>query len=88
MNIKGTYWDWPHKEPVRKTVRETIGFLPSLEAGESSKIKWHYARKHDPRHILWMQHTPTGKSAFSNKVYYPQKENGQKSEDTNHHIDE
>jgi DNA (cytosine-5)-methyltransferase 1 len=77
MFKNGTSWPWPATE--RKiNVREAIGHLPSLESGESSNIKWHFARKHDPRHILWMKHTPTGKSAFENEVYFPKKENGEK----------
>ena len=50
--------------------------MPSLESGEKSDIKWHFARKHDKNNILWMKHTPTGHSAFSNEVYYPQKKDG------------
>lgn len=57
-------------------MREAIGYLPSLEAGEKSDIKWHFARKHDERHILWMKHTASGTSAFSNPVYYPKKKDG------------
>lgn len=73
---KGTSWPWPAPVQHKVTVREAIGALPSLESGEHSAIRWHYARKHDPRHVLWMKHTPTGMSAFSNPVHYPQKEDG------------
>lgn len=69
-------WPWPTKVDHKMTVREAIGDLPSLEAGEASDIPWHYARPHDPRHVLWMKHTPTGKSAFSNPQYYPQRLDG------------
>lgn len=69
-------WPWPQPVEKKTTVRDVIGDLPSLEAGEKSEIKWHFARPHDPRHVLWMKHTPTGKSAFSNEVYYPQKKDG------------
>ncbi len=75
MNRKGKRWSWPLKKD-KITVRDTIGHLPSLEAGEHSEIKWHFARKHSKDNILWMKHTPTGKSAFSNPVYYPQKKDG------------
>lgn len=77
MNRRGTVWDWPQKKQ-KITVEEAIGHLPSLEAGENSNIKWHFARKHSKENILWMKHTPTGKSAFSNPVYYPQKKDGTK----------
>lgn len=73
---KDEKWPWPAKIENKITVEDAIGYLPTLESGECSEIKWHFARKHDPRHILWMKHTPTGKSAFSNPVYYPQKKDG------------
>ena len=73
---KNKKWPWPQPVEKKVTVRDAIGDLPSLEAGEKSKIKWHYARQHDPRHILWMKHTPTGCSAFFNETYYPQKKDG------------
>lgn len=76
MNPKGTVWNWPMPIDHKVTVMDAIGHLPSLEAGEDSGIKWHYARPHSPSNILWMKHTPTGCSAFSNPVYYPKKEDG------------
>lgn len=65
-------------DPIKQkliTVRDVIGNLPTLEAGEKSNISFHYAPKHNANHILWMKHTPTGKTAFENKVHYPQKDN-------------
>lgn len=78
MYPKGTCWEWPEVVKKKATVREAIGNLPSLESGEYSEIKWHFARKHDKRHIIWMKHTPTGTSAFANTIYYPQKIDGTK----------
>lgn len=72
---KGLSWSWP-KIQKKVSVRDTIGHLPSIEAGEISNIRWHFGRKHDERHVLWMKHTPTGKSAFENEVYYPRKKDG------------
>ena len=76
MNKKGYPWNWPEKVEKKTTVREAIGHLPSLESGEKSDIKWHFARKHDENNVLWMKHTPTGCSAFRNEKYYPQKKDG------------
>lgn len=77
MYKKNLKWEWP--DIVQKvTVEESIGHLPSLEAGQSSSLPWHFARKHSQDHVLWMRHTPTGQSAFQNKKYYPQKKNGEK----------
>ena len=75
MNKIGTSWKWSEKKE-KVTVEQAIGHLPSLEAGERSNIKWHFARSHSKSNILWMKHTPTGKSAFSNPVYFPQKKDG------------
>ena len=74
---KGNTWSLPKKEKII-TVREAIGDLPSLEAGQKSSVKNHYARNHTPEHILCMKHTPTGHSAFENKEYYPKNKNGKK----------
>ena len=70
-------WEFPPKKN-KITVREAIGYLPSLESGEKSSIKYHNAKIHNDRHILWLKHTPTGKTALENKIYYPQKECGTK----------
>lgn len=78
MAQKNLKWGEAQKERRILTLRDAIGHLPSLESNESSGIRWHYARKHTDKNILWMKHTPTNKSAFENKVYYPQKDNGDK----------
>ena len=73
---KGLMWGKP---TVQKeiTLYEAIGDLPSLESGEDSGIKWHYAKKHNNREILAMKHTDEGKSALKNPTYYPKKTNGE-----------
>lgn len=68
-------WEFPEKME-KITVRDAIGDLPSLESGEKSDIKWHFAKKHADRHVLWMKNTPTGETAFNNEVFYPQKADG------------
>lgn len=75
VRIYKNFYKW--EDPIKQkhiTVRDSIGDLPTLEAGEKSKIKYHYVMPHNKNHILWMKHTPTGFSAFSNEVYYPQKD--------------
>lgn len=68
-------WDFPLKINRMITVQDAIGNLPSLESGDKSDIhRWHYSKVHNERHILWMRHTPTGKSAFDNEVHYPSKD--------------
>ena len=72
---KGLRWTNP-KPQSEITLREAIGHLPSLEPGEDSGIKWHYAKKINDRYIEAMRHTPEGKSAFLNPVYYPKTAQG------------
>ncbi|WP_447463866.1 DNA cytosine methyltransferase [Streptococcus pasteurianus] len=76
MYKKGLTWNEPTKTNKLVTVEDAIGDLPPLESGEFSKLQWHFARRHDERQVEWMQHTPTGKSAFENEKYYPKKKNG------------
>ncbi len=68
-------WEVPLKQE-KISVREMIEHLPSLESGESSKITYHSAKKHNARHIAFLKQTPTGKSALHNKVDYPKKSDG------------
>jgi DNA (cytosine-5)-methyltransferase 1 len=72
---KNGKWDLPKKEK-KITVREAIEHLPTLESEDRSKIEYHYAKKHNDRHIEVLKHTPTGKTALQNEIHYPKKENG------------
>lgn len=74
---KGLKWKWPKPEK-EITLEQAIGHLPSLESGEDSGIKWHKAKPEIPRLVLAMQHTPQGKSAIYNEVYYPKKDDGKR----------
>jgi len=76
MCLKTLTWNSPKVEPKVITVKDAIGHLPSLESGEISEIKWHYARKHTDDNIRWMKHTPTGCTAFNNEIHFPQKKDG------------
>lgn len=74
---KGLLWSRPIPQK-EITLREAIGNLPSLESGERSGIKWHYAKSHNEREIDAMKYTPEGRSAMNNPVHYPRKENGER----------
>jgi DNA (cytosine-5)-methyltransferase 1 len=76
MNRKNTVWNFPKKQTKKVTVEDAIGCLPSLESGGKSNIKWHFARTHSAKNVHCMRHTPTGKTAFSNKTHYPKKKDG------------
>ena len=66
-------WEHPAPNEDHITVRDVIGNYPSLESGQASDIKWHSMEHkiHNYKHKKWMQHTPTGKSAFDNDVWAP-----------------
>lgn len=72
---KGLRWSNP-KTQKEITLRDAIGHLPSLEAGQDSSIKWHKAKPLNERYVLAMRHTPEGKSAFKNEVYFPKTAKG------------
>ncbi len=72
---KGLSWSNPSAQK-EITLREAIGHLPSLEAGEDSGIKWHKAKPLNERYVLAMRHTPEGKSAFLNEIFYPKTAKG------------
>lgn len=74
---KGLKWNDPSKQKYI-TLREAIGHLPSIESGEDSGIKYHIGPKHSEKHIEVLKHTPTGKTAHDNPIYYPKKNNGEK----------
>lgn len=78
MFKKGLTWKDPVPDTHIVTLREAIGNLPSIEPGEDSGIKNHWARKHPETQISWMRHTPEGCSAVLNETFYPQKANGER----------
>lgn len=75
---KGLTWNDPVPCNHIITLKEAIGHLPSLEPGQDSGIKNHWARKHPQSQIEWMRHTPEGCSAVLNKVHFPKKANGER----------
>lgn len=69
-------WKWPCAEKFAKSLWETIGHLPSLEAGEDSGIPYHKA---SPLHtdkaineqiIEALAHTSTGRCPIDNEPKY------------------
>jgi DNA (cytosine-5)-methyltransferase 1 len=63
------------REGLEFTIQKFPNYLQKKEI--ASKIsKWHKPPIHSWKQVEWMQHTPSGKSAIYNEVYYPQKENG------------
>ena len=63
------------REGMDLTLEKFPDFLKKKEQGISVS-KWHFPPKHSWKQVEWMMHTPTGKSAIYNPVYFPQKEDG------------
>lgn len=67
-------WKFPMKHKFRPTVFEAIGSMQSLEAGEvDPNNKWHYGVALEAHEIEFLQHTPTGCSAWDNLVKFQPK---------------
>ena len=71
----------PKVDPFIKDVskKELLEILPHYYEREKQALeisRWHIPPHHIKRQVIAMQHTPTGKTAFDNEVYFPQKENG------------
>ncbi len=63
------------REGIEFTLKKFPEFEKKREAGLSVS-KWHRPPIHSWKQVEWMMHTPTGKSAIYNDVYYPQKPDG------------
>lgn len=73
-------WKFPKKDDTRLMLWQVIGHLPSIEAGQKSSIKWHYAPTLTAAEQNFLAHTPTGCSALDNPAQYkPIRVNGKKS---------
>lgn len=79
-------WIFPEHKNSIVTVRDAIGHLKSLQpfCREKGTLKdrrneehaLHLTPIHNKNHIKWMTHTESGKSAFENKIHFPQKQDG------------
>lgn len=68
---KHKVWDLPKPFDEVITLREAIGDLPVIEAGQGNGIKYHFAPMWAKPQIEVMKHTPTGCSAHDNLVWKP-----------------
>ena len=80
VNLEEAIGHLPSLDPqLREGMEVTLEKFPDFEKkkAEGLKIsKWHRPPVHSWKQVEWMMHTPTGKSAIYNEVYYPQKEDG------------
>ena len=77
----------PSLDPqLREGLKLTHEKFPDYEEKKAAGLavsKWHHPPIHPWRQVEWMMHTPTGKSAIYNEVFFPQKKDG--SEIRAHH---
>ena len=80
ITVRDAIGHLPSIDPLlREGYEETIKRFPDFERKKKAALaisKWNYPPTHSWKHVNWMLHTPTGKSAIFNEVYYPQKDNG------------
>lgn len=75
--------DLPSLDPYVKDIskEKLYELFPQYEEKKEKALSishWNAPPEHIYRQVIAMQHTPTGKSAFENKVYYPKKINGER----------
>lgn len=78
VTLKEAIGDLPSLDPKVKE-KEFADRLPDYEKKRKAGLsvsKWHYATGLFWRNIEVMMHTPTGKSARQNPVYFPKKKDG------------
>ena len=80
ITLRDAIGNLPSLDPLlREGLDATILHFPDYEKKKEAGLKiskWHYPPKHSWKQVEWMMHTPSGKSAIYNDVYYPQKDDG------------
>lgn len=80
ITLKDAIYNLPSVDPMLKEgYEETLKLFPDFETKKlaAEKVsKFHKPPKHAKKHVIAMMHTPSGKTAFDNPVFYPKKDNG------------
>ncbi len=80
VTLEDAIGDLPSLDPRLKEGMElTLKQFPMFKEKERVGLqvsKWHHPPAHPWRQVEWMMHTPSGKSAIYNEVFFPQKEDG------------
>jgi DNA (cytosine-5)-methyltransferase 1 len=82
ITLKDAIGNLPSLDPLlREGIEFTIEKFPNFEKKrrEAERVSiWHRPPKHSWKQVEWMMHTPSGKSAIYNEIYFPQKNDGMK----------
>ncbi len=80
ITLRDAIYDLPSVDPILKEgMDETLKLFPDFKEKKDNALKiskWHYPPTHAKKHVIAMMHTPSGETAFSNEIYYPKKDNG------------
>lgn len=80
ITLRDAIFDLPSVDPILKEgIEETLKLFPDFEEKRQKALKlskWHHPPTHAKKHVIAMMHTPSGETAFSNEIYYPKKDNG------------
>lgn len=80
ITLREALKDVPSLDPyLREGLEITKEIFPLFEERKriASKISmWHFPPTHSWKLVEWMMHTPSGSTAFDNKIFYPQKYDG------------
>lgn len=78
VTLRDAIGDLPSLDPLIKEVEHRDVF-PDYEKKKEAGLnvsKWHCSREHVWRNVEVMMHTPEGKSARKNEIYFPKKKDG------------
>jgi DNA (cytosine-5)-methyltransferase 1 len=82
ITMRDAIGDLPILDPFVTDVdgEELLEMFPRFHERKEEALqisKWHNPPHHIKRQVVVMQHTPSGKTAFDNEVYYPVKADGE-----------
>ena len=82
ITLRDAIYDLPSVDPLLKEgIEETLKLFPEFYKKKeiAEKIsKFHKPPVHSKKHVICMLHTKSGDTAFSNEIFYPKKDNGDK----------
>lgn len=82
VTLREALKDIPSIDPyLKEGLEETKRLFPDFEKKKIIGLnfsKWHYPPTHSKKLVEVMMHTPSGCTAFDNKIYYPKKNDGNK----------
>ena len=80
INLREAIGHLPSIDPIlREGIELTEKYFPEFEIKRKKALrvsKWHKPPMHSWRQVQWMMHTPSGKSAIYNDLFFPQKNGG------------